>query len=59
MLQLEKLRFNFFNVINHKSENSNLKFPKQKNNDDENKIDSPKLIPDISDMEFKWMDDHY
>lgn len=59
MLQLEKFRFNFFNVISRKSENSDLKLSKQKNNDNTNIIDSIKIVPNISDMEFTWIDDHY
>ena len=59
MALIEKSKFNFLNMFKNKSKNVITKGNEEMSNDNDDKIDSKKLVPKLSDMEFKWIDDHY
>ena len=58
MLPIEKIRFNFRNLVHSKDKTRNIKLSSENNNNKDKSTKTIGSLPSLHDMEFNWIEDY-
>jgi hypothetical protein len=58
VLPIEKIRFNFRNLVHSKEKTRNIKLSTENNNKEEKSTKTIGSFPSLNDMEFNWIEDY-
>jgi hypothetical protein len=58
VLPIEKIRFNFRNLVHYKDKTRNIKLSPKNNNNEDKSTKTIGSVPSLNDMEFNWIEDY-